>query len=112
MDRTRAATSTRIVRGIAFLWLLLVPIGQIIRLPYLRGQWREPTWLFSSGALVWVWVATTIWSGSCRLGYRGMGRRTVDRSKTPAAFWRHVGFAIAIALALVAIGILHWPASR
>jgi hypothetical protein len=106
MMTTRAAIARRLFRGMCFLWLLLVPVGQVARLPYLQPPWREATWLLSLGALALVWVGIALWSGVVQLGYRGIGSRLVARSEAAPVFWWHIAIGTGFGVVLVWIGIV------
>jgi hypothetical protein len=47
-----------------------------------------------------------LWSGSVRLGYRGVRTRTVVRSEAAGAFWMHLGIGAMIGVLLVAFGVV------
>jgi hypothetical protein len=100
----RAAIARRLFRLACIVWVALVPIGQLLRLPYLRPPWREASWELSAGALTAVWVAVAAWSGVIALGYRGIGNRTVSQSEAPSAFWCHLAIGAFFGLALLGLG--------
>jgi len=101
---TRAIRARRLFRTACVLWLLLVPLGQVFHLPYLRPAWRVATWDLSLGVLTLVWIGTSLWSGVVQLGYRGIGSRTVSRSDEPTEFWWHLAIAVLFGITLVAVG--------
>jgi hypothetical protein len=100
----RAASARRLVLLSWLVWMALVPIGQLLRLPYLRPPWREALWELSLGAVMAVWVAVALWSGAATVGYRGIANRTVFRSKEPSTFWTQLAIRVGIGLVLLGLG--------
>jgi hypothetical protein len=104
MINPRAAAAQRYFRAACFLWVLLLPMGQVLHLPYLQPRWQEAGWELSAGALALFWVGLALWSGTVRLGYRGVGIRTVARLDAPRAFWGNLVIGAATGVLLVAFG--------
>ncbi len=84
--------------------MVLVPIGQLFRLPYLIPPWREASWELSLGAVMAVWVAVALWSGAATVGYRGIANRTVYRAAAPSTFWAHLAIRVGFGLVLLGLG--------
>lgn len=103
----RVARAGLLFRAACVAWLPLILVAQLLHFPYLNPAWRSALWELSLGALGWLWVGTTVWSGAVHLGYRGIGSRTLYRSEAPAEFWSHVAVGAVFVLALTGLGIFH-----
>jgi hypothetical protein len=106
MTNSRALVAQRLFRLACLLWVFLLLGAEIWQPSDLRQGVREAAWELSAGTLALLWAGLALWSGSVRLGYRGVRTRTVVRSEAAGAFWMHLGIGAMIGVLLVAFGVV------
>ena len=107
MSGNRVTRACRFLRAVVILWVVLVPLAQLLHAPHLASPRRAAIWQLSLGLLGLVWADTALWSGAVHLGYRGIHARTVYRSEAPSVFRWHVAIGIGLAIIVLGLAIYH-----